>query len=78
MAFFKVRTWTKEEILVIAKRNGEFVVDRNMYRFDTLRKKLRKMAKDPSIPIKFNGCTQREVYYKYAPEEMAVETLTET
>lgn len=70
MAFFKTKVWEKEEILAVAKRKGEFVVDRNMYRFAVLRKKLRKIAKDPTVPLKFNGCTQTDVYYKYAPEKL--------
>ena len=70
MAFFKTKTWEKDEILAIAKRKGEFVVDRNMYRFAVLRKKLRKIAKDPTTPLKFIGCTQTEVFYKYAPEKL--------
>ena len=70
MAFFRTKAWEKEEILAVAKRKGEFVVDRNMYRFDALRKKLRKIAKDPTMPLKFNGCTQTEVFYKYAPEKL--------
>jgi hypothetical protein len=70
MAFFRTKVWEKDEILAVAKRKGEFVVDRNMYRFAVLRKKLRKMAKDPLTPLKFNGCTQTDVYYKYAPEKL--------
>lgn len=61
---------TKDQILAIAKRKGEFVVDRNMYRFEMLRRKLRKLAKDPTVPLTFNGCTQTEVFYKYVPEEL--------
>ena len=70
MAFFRTKVWQKDEILEVAKRKGEFIVDRNMYRFAVLRKKLRKIAKDPTIPLKFNGCTQTEVFYKYAPEKL--------
>lgn len=72
MSRFKTRVWQTHEIIAIAKNKGEFVVDRNMYRFDSLRKKLRKIAKDPTIPLKFNGCTQTELHYKYAPEKLGV------
>ncbi len=68
MAFFRTKVWEKEEIIAVAKRNGEFVVDRNMYRFAVLRKKLRKLVKDPSVPLKFVGCTQTKIFYKYVPE----------
>ncbi len=70
MAYFKVRVWKADEIIAIAKRKGEFIVDRNMYRFSILRQKLRKMAKDTSIPLKFNGCTQKQIFYSYAPEKL--------
>ena len=70
MAFFRTKVWEKDEILAVAKRKCEFVVDRNMYRFAVLRKKLRKIAKDPTIPLKFSGYTQTEVFYKYAPEKL--------
>jgi hypothetical protein len=72
MAYFKTKVWEKDEILAVAKRKGEFVVDRNMYRYALLRKKLRKIAKDPTTPLKFVGYTQTEVFYKYAPEKLGV------
>jgi hypothetical protein len=70
VAFFRTKVWEKDEILEVAKRKGEFIVDRNMYRYALLRKKLRKIAKDPTMPLKFSGYTQTEVFYKYAPEKL--------
>ena len=75
MGYFKVRTWQSDEIIAIAKSKGEFIVDRNMYRFSGLRKKLRKMAKDASVPLKFNGCSQKQVFYLYAPEKLIQKSI---
>jgi hypothetical protein len=72
MRFLKIKVWQTEEILAIAKRNKVFIVDRNMYRFSALRKKLRKIEKDPKVPIVFDGYTQTELRFRYAPEKLAM------
>lgn len=50
MAFFRTKVWEKDEILAVAKRKGEFVVDRNMYRFAVLRKNYGKLQKTRQFP----------------------------
>lgn len=55
---------TKTEILETAERNdGFYTVDRNSYRADKLRKRLREMAKDESCPLKFYSHTQKQLIY---------------
>ncbi len=66
----KPRQWYEPEILAIAKSQGHFVVDRNAYRFDALRRKLRKMAKRADVPLSFDGCSQTQMFYKYDPEKV--------
>lgn len=55
---------TKEKILSIAKNNGQFVVNRNSYRADNLRQKLKRMCKDVDCPIKLSSVNQRELVFK--------------
>lgn len=66
----KPRQWYELEILAIAKSQGHFVVNRNAYRFDALRRKLRKMAKRADVPLSFDGCSQTQMFYKYNPEKV--------
>lgn len=61
---------TTEEILAVAKRKGSFTVDKHLWRFYNLRRKLRKLANKPDVPLKFVGCTSKDIYYTYAPEKI--------
>lgn len=65
----KPRQWSESEILAIAKSQGFFVVDRNAYRFEALRRKLRKLAKRADVPLFFDGFSQTQIFYKYDPEK---------
>ncbi len=64
------KQWTTEEIIAVAKRKGGFIVDRHLWRFYNLRRKLRKLAKKPDVPLKYSGCTSKNIYYSYAPEKI--------
>ncbi len=66
----KPRQWCESEILTIAKSQGHFIVDRNAYRFDVLRRQLRKLAKRVDVPLSFDGCSQTQMFYKYDPEKV--------
>ena len=58
------KQYTKAEILAIAKNNGGFfAVDRNSYRADKLRSKLKSMAKSESCPLKKYSMTQKVIIY---------------
>jgi hypothetical protein len=69
MAFFRTKVWEKDEILAVAKRNGSFFVDRKAQNHN-LRKKLRKLAKDLSVPLRFECANNSQIHYAYAPEKL--------
>lgn len=67
---------SRERILQIAKTRGFFLVSRYRWRDDNLRRRLRKMARSPNCPLRFEGRAGNDFIYVYDPSVLDNEQCT--
>ena len=65
-----MKTPSRQQIVETTKKHGGlYTVNRNSYRADTLRNKLKKMAKDLKCPLRYHSHNQTQITYEVTDEQ---------